>query len=251
MGLQRVGHDWATQQLTEKLRDGPLFLCSTIWGSDGVIRPQVSLSRSLDFALFSVAHSQADSLLRLIRWLQKLHKLHLGFTSARGHCSQPLDIRSASLIKLDFQSFGKEEDPWISDTKITQPWSHPILRLVIWDSNLWIKLFYMELSCCRGIHLFCCFIVWPGLYSSFITLSHVVHSAKSILNDTVTGSCHVMCPVRTIHSGDSDWCVIGLRLDAPAHLYGMGSSHLMTWTEPRGERLATGKLGYGLYKTVK
>lgn len=44
---------------------------------------QVSLSRSLGFAVFSVAHSQADSVLRLTRWLQKLQKLHLGFTSTR------------------------------------------------------------------------------------------------------------------------------------------------------------------------
>ena len=100
-----------------KLRDGALFLCSTTWGSDGVIRSLVSLSKSLAFALFSAAHSQADSLLRLTRWLQKLQKSHLlGFTSTRDHCSQPFDIRSASLRKLNFQCFGKEEDPWISDT---------------------------------------------------------------------------------------------------------------------------------------
>lgn len=203
---------------------------------------QVSLSRSLGFAVFSVAHSQADSVLRLTRWLQKLQKLHLGFTSTRMWCSQSFDIRSASLRNLEFQYFGKEEDPWISDT----PEDY-----LIWDSNLLIKLFYMELSCYRGIHLFCCFIFWPGLYSSSIILSYMVLSAESILNDTVFGSCYVMCPFLTIHSGNSDWCVVGLSLDAPAHLYGTGSSHLMRWTEPRGERLATGKLEYGLYKIVK
>ena len=42
-----------------KLRDGALFLCSTTWGSDGVIKSLVSLSKSLAFALFSAAHSQA------------------------------------------------------------------------------------------------------------------------------------------------------------------------------------------------
>ena len=120
------------QQITEKLRDGALFLCSTIWSSDGVIRPQVSLSRSLGFAVFSVAHSQADSVFRLTRWLKKLQKLHLGFTSTRMWCSQLFDIRSASLRKLEFQYFGKEEDPWISDT----PEDY-----LIWDSNLLIILY--------------------------------------------------------------------------------------------------------------
>lgn len=75
----------------------------------------------------------------------------------------------------------------------------------------------------------------------------MVHSVESILNDTVIGSCYVMCPFLTIPSGNSDRCVIGLSLDAPVHFFcGMGSSHLMTWTEPSGERIATGKLGYGL-----
>lgn len=108
----------------------------------------------------------------------------------------------------------------------------------------------------KGNLIFCCFISWPTLLFwpvlfASVVFSFTVHSAESILKDTVSlalaGSCAHSWPCTV-----GMWCVMGLRLDDPVPFCSeMGSSHLTSRAECGGKGISTEKWGYDFYKIVK